>query len=99
MFFVEDIIQKPNNKNLPNQNEPWWKPAVEIFSKISTWIVVPIVLALIIGKKLDAHFDTQPWIFLGLALFGFLISCYGIFKEITKYIQKIKKLGEKNKQN
>jgi F0F1-type ATP synthase assembly protein I len=97
LFFVKDIIEKSNNPKIPNQGEPWWKPAVQIFSQISTWIVVPIVLALIMGKKLDAHFNTQPWIFIGLALFGFLISCYGIFKEITKYIEKIKKLGEENK--
>ena len=92
---MEDFIKKPNNKNLLNQGGAWWKPAIEIFSQISTWIVVPIVLALIVGKKLDTHFDTRPWIFLGLAAIGFLISCFGIFKVITKYVQKIKELAEK----
>ncbi len=85
--------------NLSNRDKIWWKPAVEIFSQISTWIVVPIVLALIVGKKLDAHFDTKPWIFLGLALFGFLISSFGIFRIVIRYVEKIKELGEENIEN
>ena len=37
---------------------PWWKPAMQIFSEISTWIAAPIILAVIAGKALDNHFGT-----------------------------------------
>ena len=76
----------------PNDtNGPWWKPAFEIFGRVSAWVVIPIVLALIIGKYLDAEYDTKPWIFLTLSLVGFLISSFGIVRTIRNYIQKIEK--------
>jgi F0F1-type ATP synthase assembly protein I len=78
----------------PVEKVVWWKPAVEIFTQISGWIVAPILLSLIIGKKLDSHYSTAPWIFIGLSSFSFLISSFGIVKTIKDYIQKIEQ--EKN---
>jgi len=66
-----------------------WKPAVEIFSQVSTWIIVPIVGALILGKMLDTHFGTKPWIFLFLTITAFFISSFGIVKVVKKYIKKL----------
>jgi len=77
------------NMSADNKNDPWWGPALEIFGRISAWVVIPIVLALIIGKKLDAHYETKPWIFLGLTLFGFLISSFGIVHTVKIYMRKI----------
>jgi len=73
-----------------------WKPAIEIFSRVSTWVVVPIVLALIVGKALDNHYGTKPWIFLGLTAVGFIFSSYGIVRVVFDYIKKIEKEEEKN---
>lgn len=70
-------------------NEPWWKPGVEIFGRVSVWVVVPIVGALVVGKWLDGLYGTKPWIFLGLSGTGFLISSFGIVITVTKYIRKI----------
>lgn len=78
----------------PVERVVWWKPAVEIFTQISGWIIAPILLSLIIGKKLDSHFGTAPWIFIGLSSFSFLISSFGIVKTIKDYIGKIEQ--EKN---
>lgn len=88
-----------NENKKQNNNGLWWKPAIEIFSKVSGWIVAPIVLALIVGKNLDTRFDTKPWIFLIFALIGFLISSFGIFRVVIKYVKKIEELGEENKNN
>ena len=77
-------------KNLPRQNEPSWAAGVQVFSEISGWIVGPIVLALIAGKALDAHFGTKPYIFFALAAFGFLITIYGIVKVVKKFMKKVK---------
>jgi F0F1-type ATP synthase assembly protein I len=88
--FVDD-----NKQNL-NSGGPWWKPGVEIFSEVSTWIVVPIVLALIFGKMLDAHFGTKPIIFLSLAGIAFLFSCYKIVRVVKDYMKKLQDI-DKNK--
>jgi len=83
-----------------NQNKGiWWKPAVELFSQVSTWIVVPIILALIVGKGLDQHYGTKPLIFLILAGAGFLFSLIGIVRVIRKYIEELKKIEEEKNLN
>ena len=71
-----------------------WKPAFQIFGQVSTWVVVPIVLALIFGKMLDKHYGTDPWIFLGLTSLAFLFSSYGIVRVVGKYMKDI---GNKDK--
>lgn len=76
--------------------EPWWKPAFEIFGRISVWVVVPIVAALIAGKWLDARYGTSPWAFLSLSGIGFLISSFGIVYTAREYIRKI---GDKKDDN
>jgi F0F1-type ATP synthase assembly protein I len=81
-----------NNKN---DNKIWWKPAFEIFSEISTWIVVPIVLAVIAGKALDNHYGTKSWMLIGCTVIAFLFTSYGIVKAVKNYATKIKK--EENK--
>ena len=84
-----------NDNQNSNSRGPWWKPGVEIFSEVSTWIVVPIVLALIFGKMLDAHFGTRPVIFLSLAGVAFLISCYKIVRVIKDYMKKLQDTDKK----
>jgi len=83
-----------NNKK---QIGPWWKPAVEIFSEISTWIAVPIILALIIGKALDKRYGTKPWLLLIFAGISFLISSFGIVRSVKRFIEKTKEEVKKNK--
>ena len=88
------MVENENNldKILPRQNGgPWWKPAMQIFSEISTWIAAPIILALIAGKALDNHYDTKPLMLLTLAGAGFIISSLGIIFTVKRYIIKIKK--------
>ncbi|MBP6883848.1 MAG: AtpZ/AtpI family protein [Candidatus Pacebacteria bacterium] len=75
---------------------PWWEPAAEIFSEVSTWVVVPIVLALIAGKALDKHFQTKPFIFLGLTAVAFFVSCSGIVRVVSRYMKRIEAENQQN---
>lgn len=85
-----------NNQNLNNNGKgPWWKPGMQIFSEISTWIVVPIVLALIFGKILDTRFNTKPIIFLSLVGVAFLFSCFKIVRVVKDYMKKLKDTEKK----
>lgn len=88
------VFVDENKQNLNNVG-PWWKPGVEIFSQVSTWIIVPIVVALVFGKMLDAHFGTKPILFLVLAGIGFLITCFGMFRVIKNYIKKLQDIEKK----
>ncbi len=87
------------NENNPNSKGAWWKPAVELFTQVSVWIVAPIVLALVFGKMLDTRYGTKPIIFLVLAGLGFLVTCIGIFRVIKDYIKKLQEIEKENKNN
>lgn len=71
--------------------------ALNIFGEISTWVIVPIVLALIAGKYLDGRFDTKPWIFFALTGVAFIVSIFGIGKILIKYIKEIEKEAKEKK--
>lgn len=77
-----------------SNKEVWWAPALEIFTEVSSYIVVPILIALIAGKALDAHFGTRPWIFLAFIGLSFIVSVIGIFKVIRRYSQKLKEISK-----
>ena len=83
-------------ENQKSNNGPWWKPAIRIFGDVSTWIVAPIVLALIFGKILDTRYGTKPIIFLVFAGFGFLVTCFGMLRIVKNYIKNLKDTEEKN---
>ena len=83
------MIEKEKNKIL-------WKPALEVFSGISTWIAVPIILAVIGGKALDKKYNTGSWFILSFAAVSFLISSYGIVSTVKKYAAKIKENSEQD---
>lgn len=68
-----------------------WGVAIGMFGSISTWVIAPIVLALIIGKMLDKYYRTEPWIFLGATLIAFIISIGGISKILVKYLKDLEK--------
>lgn len=77
-------------KSLPNK-KPAWRDTLMYSFRLSAWIGAPVVVALLLGKALDAWFDTSPWFFLGLTGFGFIISMAGLIKESRKYIEALTK--------
>ncbi|MFZ3011822.1 MAG: AtpZ/AtpI family protein [Minisyncoccia bacterium] len=89
---MEEEKQNLNNSGPASWGKgPWWKPAFEIFSEISTWIAVPIILAVIGGKALDIRYGTKPWIFIGCVVISFAISSFGLVRSVKKYAERIKK--------
>ncbi len=84
-----------DNNLPPRNNGSSWAPAMQIFSEVSTWIVVPIVLALIFGKMLDARYGTKPTIFLILTGAAFLFSCFKIFYTVKNYVNKLQDIEKK----
>lgn len=62
-----------------NQNDKyWWSAGLGLFARLSAWVVGPILLAILVGKKLDAKYETEPWLFLLLVGFAFVISISAI---------------------
>lgn len=82
-----------NNKNL---KQPWWRDGVIIFTKVSSYIAIPIIIASLLGKFLDKKYHTENLLFYIFIAFAFLSTIYLIWKEMKIYKKKIEK-EEKNK--
>lgn len=72
--------------------KPWWSDALNIFSKITAWVAVPVVVALLVGKYLDGRWGSKPWAFLTLTGIAFIISIIAIGKISLQYIKEIETL-------
>ena len=73
-----------------NQGEKyWWSAGLALFSRLSAWIVGPILLAIFVGKKLDDKFESAPWLFLLSVGVAFVISISAMVRIGLKEFGKI----------
>lgn len=87
-------MDKNGNKADSNgEGGAWWQPSLVLFAKLSGWIAVPIISAAFIGRMLDNIFSLEPWLFLFSIGFSFIISMFGLVKEVTREYKKIEKEG------
>ena len=84
---TNDTVKKSNSsQNDSNFNAQ----ALFLFTKLSIWIVGPVLIAILIGKWLDEKYNTEPWLFLASVAIAFIISMTGLIKNSMKEINKIK---------
>lgn len=78
---------EPNNKK-----QSWFNGEyLKVFTRISAYIVVPVLISAFVGNYLDKRFGTAPWI-LGVALaFSFTFSMIAIVKIAKKYDKEVLK--------
>jgi hypothetical protein len=76
----------PEKNTKPDYN----KTNIEIFGIISSWIVGPIVLALLLGSWLDDKYNHENFFTLTAVGIAFIITCVGIGKEAFKAYKSIK---------
>jgi F0F1-type ATP synthase assembly protein I len=79
--------------------QAWWQPALQMFARLSGWIVAPLLLGLALGKWLDRKFDTAPWLFLASTMLAFLISMFALVKNAMEEYRKIEKDQNSQKNN
>ena len=84
-----------DNKQVKNY---WKENGLSLFFKLSSWIVGPILLAVVVGKWLDKKYQTEPWLFLLSVGIAFAISVYGMIKDASAELKRIE-IEEKNKKS
>ncbi|MFH1326233.1 MAG: AtpZ/AtpI family protein [Candidatus Falkowbacteria bacterium] len=89
---VENGVKNINKKI----DTSFWQPSLLMFSRMSGWVVGPVVLAIFLGKWLDKRHDTEPWLFLGTVGLAFVISIVGLVKDALREMEKLSK-EDKNK--
>lgn len=61
------------------------------FTQATGAIVLPLLAALFVGQYLDNRYQTAPWIFLGLTMIAFGLSCLVLVIMSRKYLAQIEK--------
>jgi hypothetical protein len=85
-FFVENTPEQKKN------DYAYLQPVMMFYAKVTSWIIAPVGIAILvirITKRDDLFFIA--------VITGFLITIYGIYREIKKYKQDLEK--QENKQN
>ena len=85
--------------DMDDMNKPYWRDALLAFTRMSSWIVGPILIALFLGKWLDAKFHTAPIIFVSLTGLAFIISMVGLVKEGQAYLKSTESKINDQKKN
>lgn len=67
-----------------------------LFTRLTMWLVIPILLAVFTGKYLDKKYDTEPWLFVACVGVAFIFTNIGIIKETFKVMKIIDKQSEDN---
>ena len=75
----------------------WWQPAMALFLRMSTWIVIPVIISAFIGKWIDSKFGTDPWVLLVCVGVSFLVSMIGITNIASRELKKIESSEEVEK--
>lgn len=61
---------------------------LQVFGRVSGWIIGPVIFSLIIGKYLDTKYNTTPWILCVSLAISFTLSMIAIVRISKKYMDK-----------
>lgn len=78
-----------NDKEKKNNIAPWWRDGLIIFTKVSAYIAIPVIIASYVGNYLDKKYNTNNLIFFILVAIAFLSTIYLIWKEMKIYKNKM----------
>lgn len=77
-------MEKEKNKNRSAK----WQSGIALFSRISSWIIGPVIGATLLIRWLSGRYDMGLGMILGIVgiVFGFVF--FGIFREAKKEMKK-----------
>jgi uncharacterized membrane protein (DUF485 family) len=71
-----------------------------MFTRLSVWVAVPVVIATYVGNWLDEKYDSAPWGLISVVGVAFVVSMIGLVYEAAKEYGKINtELKNKNKKS
>ncbi|MFN4181489.1 MAG: hypothetical protein ACK4FA_02230 [Candidatus Paceibacteria bacterium] len=77
-------------------DDEWWRPAVFFYFRITSWIVIPILLAVVLHRFALGGIGSQIGFFVLIAI-AFVCTCYGIYREINIYKEEVNQKNDGDK--
>lgn len=67
----------------------WYIDSLQLFTKLSGWVLVPLFTAVLLGHYLDKQHNTNSkWFFISVGI-AFIISTIGLVQQANKEYKKI----------
>ena len=80
--------------------QPWWQESLSIFTKLSGWVILPLLAGTTLGRWLDGRYASgQRWFFICIGI-AFVISTYGMIRQARREYARLaplQKLEESEK--
>ncbi len=75
-----------------NKKESWYKSEyLRVFTRISAWIIFPVLVSVLVGNYLDKRWGTAPWVLGVMLALSFTLSMIAIVKIAKKYDKEVLK--------
>ncbi|MEK7172790.1 MAG: AtpZ/AtpI family protein [Patescibacteria group bacterium] len=76
------------------KKQVWWQPAILLFTKLSVWIVGPMIIGLLVGNWLDNKYQSNSKLFLLSMAIAFIFSTVGLIKNVKNEYKKIEEIDK-----
>jgi hypothetical protein len=83
------IFMEETKENL-KPDRSWLRPVLIFYVKTTSWIIFPLVLAVLTANYVNKSTESQT-LFFGLIMIGFGITCFGVYREIKQYKKSLDK--------
>ena len=81
----------PNQEELDEKSikKVWYFDALQMFSRLSGWVLVPLIIGYTLGRFLDRKYNSEPkWFFISIGV-AFIFSTIGIVYQAQSEYKKI----------
>jgi hypothetical protein len=92
--FSKKLFLTTNCMDNKKTDKELYRSVLFFFAKTTSWIVFPVLLCVLIWNYFGESLGSKVSFFV-IIMFGFLITIYGIFKEIKLYKKNLEKNGDK----
>ena len=63
-----------------------WQPVIIFYVKTTAWVVLPLIVGMVASR-----FTESQVLFFVLLMISFGITCFGIYREVKEYKNKLEK--------
>lgn len=78
-----------NKNNQLKRDKSWMRPALSMFARLNALVVIPVIIAIILGKWLDKKYGTEPWLLFATATIAFIFTMIALARRTQVEFKKL----------